>query len=116
MVTDDDMLMLARALQVAGLETWTPVEQQDAPFLMTVESTGRGNLVRLRPHYLTGGTSVELPAHGASLRIAEFAVARAQAYDRERLEVPRFATENEALLLWHLLVDTAQDLRRGRAA
>lgn len=114
-LTDNDMLLITKALQVAGLDRWTTAFHQEAAYLMTVESSGRAERVWLRPHYLSDPDQIEIDAGRAAVYIGRFASARADRYRAKGDEPPRFASRDEALRLWDVLVYLAAEIPEAAA-
>ncbi len=50
-VTTSEMVAIREGLRACGLDMWTTGGAQDCAYLVTVESTGQGNTVRLRAHF-----------------------------------------------------------------
>lgn len=79
---------------------------------MTVEDSIRRNRVWLRPHFLPAFAQLELPVDVAIEAVRSAAKER----EEEGGDVESFATEDEALRVWHYLFRAAENLPDSEAA
>lgn len=100
----DDRADIVRALQLAGLDAWTPSRHQDCPNLITVELSVAPGRVWLRPHFTPQFEQLEMAIAVACEAIHMFAWSRLH----EVPGAPEYATEDEALALWERLRQAAE--------
>lgn len=94
---------LTVALQDAGLDLWSAAQHKDCPYLITIELAATAGYVWLRPHFTQRFAQIALPVGDALAALERAAVARLDAGGGASV----YATEDEALAVWDVIVAAA---------